>query len=367
VSGRSELDWDPVVDPRGPFYEMRKGASWDAALVVSDALAQPRFQTVGDDTYWVAAYVLTPFGTRVYSVTKESLSITGTVLIDNVVVSHDERAEMWPGIRSGFVGIDQQQNFLRTGGTSNILSVTNVLTLADVLNGGGQGDGLYLSKWIVNAGRIARCRISIDFEATGVPASADFLGDPSILDNPDILQSYLTQFIRVYPVLRTAQTGPGDAFSEADIFAPSDVFTSGVTWSALTKWSPDVYQAWLFQLGLKFEILDVSVGAIAYALKFKWTVDVPDRFDRYQNLTVPVGGLPVVFKPDGAALPTAFSGGPSNDPLPHITAYILDPPGARKVVTRNLTLADCRVFVLADDGTDADVGGSGVNIFAQGY
>ncbi len=370
ASGRSYLTWDEVKDARTLYYEVRKGASWDAALVVGERLAQPRFPTVGDDTYWIAAFVITPFGATVYSTNKRSLSVVDSVLVENVVVSHSERAENWPGALTGYLGRDDSQNYLRTGGTQAFLAVTDFLGQATFLDGGGQGNGEYYSKWIVNAGRVSQCRVSIDYQATAVPANADFLGTPSFLDQADFLQSYLTKYIRVYPIIRVSQTGPGDAFSEADIFAPADVFSAGTVWSAWEKWSPDnVYVAQSFQVGMAFEILDATVNAVAYGLKFDWTVDVPDRLDRYQNLTVPLGGLPIVFEYGGFnAAPTgataAFTGGPNNALVPHVTTTMLE-PGSKHVAIRDITNSGCSIFVL--DSSDADVGGAGVNAFVQGY
>lgn len=370
VTGRSELDWDPVIDPRGILYEMRKGASWDAGLTVGDAIAQPRFQTIGDETYWVAAYVISPFGARIYSVTKQSLTLTDSVLTDNVVVSHDEGAEGWTGSLTGFLGIDQQQKFLRSGGTDNILANTDVLGTGSILDAGGQGGGTYISATIVNAGRISRCRVSVDYEATAVSSKADFLAEPSILDDPDVLQSYLTQFIRVYPIIRTAQSATADLLSAANVLTLGDVLNAGIQWGAWQKWSPDVYTGTLFQLGLGVDILDATANAIAYVLKFAWTVDVEDRLDRYQNLTVPLGGETITFEFGGYnTSPTgniaAFIGGPNNATVPHVLGDILNAPTLSVAIT-NVTKSSCIVQVL-NSSTGADVGGSGVNVFAQGY
>lgn len=364
-TGRVYLTWDALDDNRGILYEIRKGASWDAALVVGERITQPKFETVGDDTYWIAPYVITPFAQKIYSDTKHSLALTGSVLTQNVVVSRDERAHHWDGYFGGTVGRDDDLNYLRTSGTDNFLAETDVLGLADFFNKGGQGGGYFRSKTIVDAGRSMPCRVSVDYSATAVPVASDFLADPDFLNNPDFLQSYLTQYIRVYPVIRVGTADDPDVFAPSDIFAENDAFAAGITWGAWQKWSPDVYVGRFYQLGLIFEILDVGVGAIAYGTSFSWIVDVEDRLDRYQNLTVPVGGLDIEFTPTGYDDPVAFKGGINNDTLPHILTDLVDRPSGYQIKVTNLTLSGCHVTVLNASGVD--VGSAGVNILAQGY
>jgi hypothetical protein len=75
VDGQTVLDWNIVADQRLIDYEIRKGTSWDTGLVVGDVVSQPPWATTGDGTYHVRAYVLSPFGIRIYSVvTSRSMS-----------------------------------------------------------------------------------------------------------------------------------------------------------------------------------------------------------------------------------------------------------------------------------------------------
>jgi len=365
TSGRIYLTWDVVEDVRGILYQVRKGASWDAGLIVGDAIAQPKFQTVGDDTYLIAAYVTTPFGVKVFSATKRSLTLTGSVLTTNVVVSRDERAITWDGYFGGTVGRDDDENYIRTSGSDNILASADFLNVASLLDGGGQGSGYYYSKRIVDAGRSMPVRISVDYAATAVPASQDFLGNPDLLNDPDFLQSFLTQFIRVYPVIRLGTAADADVYGPADIFAEDDAFAAGITWGAWQKWSPDVYVGRFFQLGIQLDILDATVNAVAYVLAFAWVADVEDRLDRYQDLTIPPGGLVIAFTPTGSETATPFNGGINNEALPHIMTDYEDRPDGYRVVWTALSLASVTVSV--KNAADVDVGGTGINVLAQGY
>ena len=353
ISGRTHLTWDEVADERDVFYEVRKGGTPDSALTVGERLKQPPFQTVGDDTYWVAAVVITPFGESLYSTYWAELLIEDSVLIDNVVVFHDEAGEAWQGDTYGTVGIDIGANLVSTG-IEYFMPFPEEAGTGDVVNAGGLTGGSYISPHVVDAGRVSRCRVSVDYIAAGVPADADFLGDPDFLNNPDFLDAALTRFIKVYPIIRVSATEYEADFGD---------------WQ---RWSPDVYLGRLFQLGAVFELLEggVEAGVMATLVQFSWTIDVPDRIDRYNDLTVPSGGLTILFEyggydatPSGEVTP--FIGGPVGATVPHIMSTFFDAPDGHKVVIENVTASSVDVFVR--DAADVNQGGSGVQILAQGY
>ncbi|EJN15682.1 hypothetical protein PMI42_00699 [Bradyrhizobium sp. YR681] len=347
INGRSFLSWDNPVDPRNVPIEVRKGQSFASAQIVEDAAVAP-WQTVGDDTYWVSAYAVSPFGTRVYASPDQSIAITGSVAIENLVVGHDERAEGWLGTFTGAIGKDQDNNFLRTAGDDDFLGRADFLGTGNFLDGDGvpQGGGIYWSPTIVDTGGLNYCRVSNDWTATGVPADDDFLGNADFLGNLDFLKASLSQFVRVRPVIRIALAGG----------VPS--------WGTTQVWSPDVYYGWQFQLGIQFEILDPAANAIAYLLSWTWSIDVPDRFDSYLHLTVPVGGLPLTFRPSGAVTDIPFHGGPNDEALPHLTPSIRNPNAGDQVVWQSLTLAGVTLKVV---NAGVDVGGSEVNLLVRGY
>lgn len=347
ISGRSFLSWDNPIDPRVIPIEIRKGQSFASAQIVEDAAVSP-WQTVGDDTYWVSAYAVSPFGTRIYAAPDQSIAITGSVAIENLVVSHDERSEGWTGTFTGAVGKDQDNNFLRTAGDDDFLGRTDFLGTTNFIDGDGalQAGGIYWSPHIVDTGGLNYCRVSNDWTATGVPADDDFLGNPDFLGNLDFLKASLSQYVRVRPVIRIALAGG----------VPS--------WGPTQVWSPDVYYGWQFQLGIQFEILDATQNAIAYLLSWTWSIDVPDRFDSYIGLTVPVGGLAITFRPQGAATDIAFHGGPNDEALPHLTPSIRNPNAGDQVVWEGLTLAGVTLKV---KNAGVDVGGNDVNLLVRGY
>ncbi|WP_163313969.1 hypothetical protein, partial [Enterobacter hormaechei] len=82
-----------------------------------------------------------------------------------------------------------------------------------------------------------------------------------------------------------------------------------------------------------------------YLLSWDWTIDVPDRMDSYQNLTVPAAGLQITFRPNNDGSPAPFNGGLNNEALPHLSPSIRNPMPGDDVVWENLTLSGVTLFV----------------------
>lgn len=351
ISGREFLSWDTPIDPRLIPVEIRKGASFASAQIIENAATSP-WQTVGDDLYWVTAYATAPFGVRSYSSPTQSILIEDSVATQNIVVTHDEATEHWAGTFTGNVGIDQDDNFLRTSGADDYLGRADFLGTVNYLDGVGtlQGGGYYWSPTIVNTGGVTFCRVSNDWTATGISANDDYLGRADYLATPDFLSASLSQFVRVRPVIKVSQVGPVPV------------------WGPVQVWSPDVYQGWMFELGIQFEILPTTTvpnpGAIAVLESWKWIIDVPDRLDSYQNLTVPIGGLAVTFKPTGALASLPFNGGLNAEVLPHLTPSIQNPNAGDLVAWSSLSLSGVTLKVM---NASSDVGGSQVNLLVRGY
>ena len=138
-------------------------------------------------------------------------------------------------------------------------------------------------------------------------------------------------------------------------------------WGDVQVWSPDVYKGWMFQLGIQFEILTDIVPdpkTVAFLLSWVWSVDVPDRLDSYQNLTVPIGGLPITFRPTGGLVDLPFNGGLNDELLPHLTPSMRNPVAGDLVTWTSLTLSSVTLKVM---NAGIDVGGDEVNLLVRGY
>jgi hypothetical protein len=332
VDSNLSLSWDEVIDYRPARYAIRKGDSWDAALEVG-TVAHPPFAAHGGGLYLVKAYV-GPDASRSYSVNAAAIDVDGVTLVSNVIATRDEKANGWDGIFTGTVG--KSGVLIRTGGSSDFLSSPDVLAETDILNKGGQGDGTYEihpSRYI-DAGRVAPCRVTITWKGTSQVADDDFLGNPDILNNPDVLASGLSGFVEVYPEVSVSQTvNVGDVFNldpgenpANDVFAEPDIFSPDVSFGPWIKYEPGVYVGRVFRARLVLKTYDQQ--AVAVALEFIFSVDVPDRLDHgalvggvrtsLNQATIPAAGLAIVFSSDGKTIAEPFNGGPDAADYPLI-------------------------------------------------
>jgi predicted phage tail protein len=297
----STIKWDEITDFRPHRYEIRKGSTWENALQIGD-VAHPPFPTVGDDTYWVAAYIGPDAGPKVYSVTPEDVLITGSVIPSNVIASFDQAALGWPGTFTSGGGIDLPD--IRTGGDGDITAETDITADINILNLGDQQSSIYT---IPTAHRVtltapAACRVMIDYAGQGVPVSSDITTEVDVTLDPDITGSASSRSVDVYPEIRLSQ--------------------DGATWGAWQRFSPGIYTAMAYDA--RMQLITLDPGVIAYCTKFVFAIDVPDRDDNITNFALGAGGNSFTYLPDGATSNAAFNGGPNGSSLPNISISIRD-------------------------------------------
>lgn len=366
VDGQTVLDWSIVEDRRLLNYEIRKGSTWDTSLVVGDVVSQPPWATTGDGTYHVRAYVLSPFGTRIYSVDDTSIDIADSVTSRNIIVERDEQATGWTGGHDGALIVAGP--FLQTDPAGSISQPWAAEVVSD-LGLSGVKVAIYLAPQIVNIGRATECRFWTEFDAAGVLAGADFLGTTDWLGRDDELGVASTRLIEAFPIWRFALDGTADDYAPADLYAESDVYTTGVNWGPWTKVAQGMRKGRYFQAGYVLITQDATVNALG--TKFAWFVDVPDRDDDYTNLSVPNTGLALTFypggydaTPGGGAIASPFTGGPNGATVPHVQRGLINQTPGDEVKITSLTLNGCTVTVL--NGGVAQTR-SGVNLLVRGY
>lgn len=377
VDSNGSISWDEVVDYRPIRYAVRKGDSWDAGLELG-TLAHPPYQVHGNGTYWVKAYA-GPDSSRAYSVNPAMVDIEGAALVRNVLAVRDERADGWNGVFTGTVA--KSGTLIRTGGTSDFLTLADFLNEQNMLNAGGQGNGTYEihpSRY-VDAGRDVACRVTISLKGTSQIATDDFLGNPDILNNPDFLAAGNSDKVKVYAEVAVAHNDVvGDVFAldpgenpGNDIFAEPDVFSADVSFGPWLKYEPGEYYGRHFRARVVLETIDAQV--IAIAQEFVMTVDVPDRLDNWgiigglaqtlSGITVPAGGLTITFASNGKTIAEPFNGGPNDDAVPAIQITNTSGTNFNFEVTA-LTKSSCTI-VPRLNGTPTDA--PKTNITIQGW
>jgi hypothetical protein len=366
VDGQTVLAWDIVDDQRVLRYEVRKGTTWDTGLLVGDAIAQPPWPTTGDGTYHVRAYVLSPFGVRIYSNAIASITIGDSIIARNIILTRDEQALGWPGQLDGGV-IDG--SFIRTD-IGAVLSQPFALEVVANLALQGLHIAVYVSPSIVDIGRAAECRFWTEYEAVGIKqADNPILGSTDVMASTDILGSAPTRFIRAFPIWHFAVDGENDVFAPTDVFAPPDIFGGNAQWLDWVAIATGTRVARFFVPGLV--VISDQADIDATGTKFSWFVDVPDRTDDYTDLNVADTGLDVVFYPGGfnavplvGAIATPFNGGPNGSDQPHVQRAIVNGTNGDEVKITNLTLAGCTVHVV---NAGVNVTRAGVNLLVRGY
>lgn len=377
VDNNTSIAWDEVSDVRVIRYAVRVGDSWASGLELG-TVAHPPFATHGEGTYLVKAYT-GPDVARIYSVNAATITITGSTLVANVIATRDEAANGWLGVFGGTVA--KSGLLIRTGGSSDILSDPDFLNDPDILNRGGQGNGTYTidKARYIDAGRVAACRVTCSWKGTSQIVGANILADPDILNNPDFLAAGSTNKVLVFAEISVAQNAVvGDVFAMDpssnpgnDVFVPADIFASDVSFSPWIKYEPGVYVGRYFRARLNLQTFDPQV--IAIALAFKFTVDVPDRIDTWglvsgvgtslNQITVPSGGLTIVFASNGRTIAEPFNGGPNTDVAPLIQITNTSASAFDFHVT-SLTLSSCTIVpLLAGVATNAP----NTNITIQGW
>jgi type IV secretory pathway TrbF-like protein len=340
VSQVSQISWDEISDFRPVQYEIRKGSSWNGAQILG-RLAHPPFNSLGNDTYWIAAVTQPIAGITVYS-TPMPIIITGATLVSNVIATYDEAATGWGGTVSGAAYV--VGSTVRTEATGNILTIANILTTPDVLNYGGEGNGIYTipTSHRINIGRVAPCKVMIGWSAFGQHPSFNILTLKNILSLTDVTDNSASLAVNVYPEIRLSQDGG--------------------TWGPWQKYVAGTYSAMAFDARVQLTTNDPLVQAIMTGLTF--SVDVPDRVDHYVGVSIPSGGQTISYKPDGSSTATPFNGGPQGSAAtPSIQVTINGASAGDDVVLSAVTLNSFNIRVLN--------GGAGVarnvNILVGGY
>lgn len=282
VSGITQIYWDVIEDFRTPIdYEVRVGVSWAAGAVVGRTPIGT-IPAIGDGTYWIAGHYRSPLGVEAYSALPQSVVISGAVLTRNVVATYSEAGTGWTGTYSG--GAYKLGSVVQLAGAGDILSATDILSELDILwLGGVAPTGTYRIPvgHRVNIGRVAPCNIIISLSGYA----------QSIYDN--ILT--VTDFLNVADVLGAA-LGPEIGLQPQIALAGAD----GV-YGAWQNYVPGIYNAQYFDAQVVLTSTDPQIDAVLSG--FIFTVDVPDRIDRFTNQAIAAGGTPLVYSAPFNAIP----------------------------------------------------------------
>jgi len=179
--GQLVLNWAAITDFRTVEYEVRLGSTWETAKVIGRTpLTQIACQ--GDGTYWVAAVVVTA-GVSIYSANPTDVIVVGAILQNNVIATYDESIA-WTGAVSGYAQIVSGVLQLSTTG-----SVVNGLT----------GSYTVPNSHIIDAGRVTPCNVSITVNGGGVDVDENMLTVTNVFTITDVLSNALGTKVKITP------------------------------------------------------------------------------------------------------------------------------------------------------------------------
>lgn len=268
--GLTTLVWDQVVDIRQPDYEVRLGSSWSNSRAVGTT-RNLEILAVGNGTYFVAARFQTR-GTTIYG-QADSVQISGAILVRNVLITVREDPS-WTGTLGGGAFIHDGE--LTLAGVGDILSALDVLTLEDVLwFGGVGGSGTYTTNDsnIVDLGYVAPVRVDFEIDEYALNFAEDFLALPDVLNEADVLNDSNRQHYRVRPQIQSAMDD--GVFGDWQDYIPGTI------------------NARYFNVRLVLETDEPMI--VPFVRHFSWTIDVPDLVQSGTGVTVPSGGIRVLF------------------------------------------------------------------------
>lgn len=253
-NGVTYITWQGVYWPVSYEYEIRKGATWDGSIVLGRTTTT-RIPAAGDGTYWIAVRDVN--GT--YSLNPLSLTVTGAIVTENVVAALDEDGNGWTGSVSG--GAIKSGSVIQLDGTLLWDSVTGLMdagtTPIDYL-GPIQSSGYYeiATGRIVNIGSAQPVWISASWTAT------------------------------IQSVDGTNST-KGNVTVEVAIAGNDNVYGA---WKVLV---PGQYVGKLFKFRIHLESFDTTI--LTKVTAFDITVDMPDRIETGQNVSIASGGTSITY------------------------------------------------------------------------
>lgn len=250
----TRLKWQAITDIRPFVYEVRFGAAFATAMILGTTTTT-EFSATANGTYWVTAKYLNN-GSALYSATPASLTISGSVLVKNVVQTWDEFATGWSGTLSGGAEIDVA-NRIWLKNTAGVVSSSGTYTIP--------------AGHIVDLGTVQTCNITAQYTA--------------LSDSPVNMFDSIANLDAVADL-----DGNYAGFSNVQIQIQ---IHNGTSWGAWQDFIAGPYVGQKFNMRASLTSASTSVTAVLSA--FSFTVDMDDKFDLQTNIAIAAGGTAIAY------------------------------------------------------------------------
>jgi predicted phage tail protein len=276
--GIAYLVWTPVSWVNAIEYELRKGTTWEAGVILGRT-PLTRVPAAGDGTYWIAARD----SSGAYSIVPTSLPVTGSALTQNVVVTLDEDGAGWPGTVTGDAVVTD--GVVKLGGTALFDAIADLDAEPGLIDawGGVASSGTYeiAASEIIDLGTSKLVGIVATYEARGE--------DPNAL-------------IDAVPDFDALATLDGSYGAFVDVRLQVAIAGNDGVFGAWLNLVPGQYVGRKFKFRVALSTTSDQVTAVLTALDI--TVDMPDRIESRDNVSVGASGLTVTYSPAFQAKPT---------------------------------------------------------------
>lgn len=304
-----------TIDNNTAFFE------WDKNTDIDHAYSTLRFSGVFSGATYGTAQVLKE---KIYENRFEMPFIPGTYLLKHVdltgndsdtaaaIITYD------PGVvENAVTTVTENPDF--TGVTDDTTIVDNAIILADP----DVSTGYYYFANDVDLTDVFPCFVSATIVAGGTYIN-DVFDITDVFDEDDIFGA-----------------GGNDVFDFTDVFGVEDVFGIGNdAWEVVLEYrtteddpagSPVTWTDWAeFQAGnlefrgiqFRLKLTSLEVGISPRVTQLSVTVDMPDRIERGEDLTVPVTGASVTFTPEFKETPAiaiTIQDGATDDKIEYVS------------------------------------------------
>ncbi|MEW5832137.1 MAG: phage tail protein [Campylobacterota bacterium] len=266
------LRWDNVTDIRKPIeYEVRYGNSWENGQSYGASVSN-EFTPQNVGSYWFKArYYDSSLNEYIYSESASGITIAGVEIVKNYVAQFDEH-ELWSG---DMLGLWVNGGSLVLSGTLNVSQWPMISTIPSIMYAGGvmpSGEYIIPDEHIVDIGSAQLCSVTCSYLAYGF----------NVID-----------LVSNWPLISSMPSIIGNAGAEWSIFPQIAIAGNDGIFGDWRAFIPTEYVGRMFKMRLLFESKNQNISIKVDT--FSWAVDVPDRTERGNALSVPAEGITVAY------------------------------------------------------------------------
>ena len=270
----THLTWDSITDFRSPIdYEIRFGDTWETGQVLGRTSSND-YLPQNDGQYWIKAhYLYIPTQKDIYSTNATGLIITGAAISKNYIATYDEKSTGWSGILSG--GADIYLDNLILSGTGLISSIPLMSEVNTIAYYGGVASSGYYEVPLshnIDIGVAQSCNISCAYTAIGYNT---------------------VDLVSMWPLISSLDSISGNLGGKWSVITQINIAQNDGIFTGWKNFYPTDYVGRIFKMRLLLQSFDTAISI--QVSSFTWSVDVPDRIDTGNNVSIASTGTSITY------------------------------------------------------------------------